>query len=240
LFYVGVSLWLTIGFENCSPPGKISTSTNSSSAFDNAKDLNADCPVADPSLTQPASIDDAVILIRSLPKPLTLNCFLKNLKPPLQVVAVDSNGSAQPSAGPNSPRIFLINYPLIMSIVPAGQGRDKLEFSQVQPPGSSVKGELLFPINEDFQADLPYTRILLGGGGGTNCKACHFNEYQAFRYAGPAYGSDIIAPGVSKQVSVGQLKSLALNCDTGADALRCAILKAVFIDGQAQAGVFPN
>ena len=76
--------------------------------------------------------------------------------------------------------------------------------------------------------------------GGTGCRACHGNEYKVyFGHGGEAYGSDILRPNPLKLLPVSDLKTLAGNCNAELQPYRCAMLKAIFIDGQATEGVFP-
>lgn len=194
--------------------------------------------MADASLREPTSIDQAIQLINALPKPLELDCFLKNLQPPLQVLGVDSANSAQPSAGPQSPRIFIVKYPLLISVVPAGSSKNFVEFSQVELQNTSVKAEVPFPVTVEVPKNYPYDHLL--SGAGTSCRSCHANEYKVLGgYAGQAYASDMIRPKLANNVPVSTLKSFALNCNSATDAYRCAVLRAIFVDGAGQQGIFP-
>ena len=147
---------LLVRHMNCAQhSGSDSSAAPSQSETDAPGLVAKTCAMADSSLRSPKTIDQAVALMRALPKPLTMNCFLQNLAPPLKVVAVDSTSSVQPSVGADNPRLFIINSALIMAVVPAGIGRQNIEFSEVYPPDSSVKAELEFPIEGDLTADAP-------------------------------------------------------------------------------------
>lgn len=110
-------------------------STNTASCSDSSNISN-----------DPKSIEDTINLINALPKPLTLDCFLNSLKPPLNVFAVTSTFSAQPAVDQNSPRIFLIKSNFVLSVVPSGIGRNLLEFGEFNSDLESFKGELEFPV----------------------------------------------------------------------------------------------
>lgn len=227
-------LCLIVCFNNCDHP--YSTSLKSSSSQSNT----VTCPPpSNPALNNPQTIDQAVALINSLPKPLTLQCFLAALAKPLSVLAVDNPFSAQPSMGPQSPRIFLLQPNFVFSVVPAGTASNLLEMSEFVTSSTSVKAEIEFPVTATVAPAAPYQRIL-SGSGGTNCGICHAPESPAQgSFAGPAFVSVVLQPDSFHRVSVAQLQQFSLSCDTVSDAYRCGILKTIFIDGRAQAGVQP-
>jgi hypothetical protein len=191
------------------------------------------------SARTPTNIDQVVALINQLPKPLALDCFIKALKPPLKVVSVNSPSSVQPAPDMEDPRIFIIFNKLAMAVVPKGKGKLLLEMSLKVSSTGSVKGEILFPVPSEISTDLPYSRILEGSYG-TSCRTCHNNESL---YAGTAskhaYQSNIITPLFQTEVRADYLKSQATFCNPSVDSYRCAMLKAVFVDGQAQDTSFP-
>jgi hypothetical protein len=157
----------------------------------------------------------------------------------MKIVAVDNTNSAQPSAGPQSPRIFVIRYPLLLSIVPAGQAKNLLELSQVEQADTSVKAEIEFPVTQNIDPAAPYSRLIVGPGL-TGCIACHSGEYKVlYGYNGEAYANSIIRPDSLKVVSPVTLRNYALACDPKTDGYRCGILNAIFISGQATQGIFP-
>lgn len=222
-----IAVPLTLFFNNC---GSAPNEANDATA------LGANCGESLPaSLKDPRTIDQAVNLIQALPKPLTIDCFIKALKKPLQIYAVDNAFSAQPSAGPDSPRIFMINGNLILSVVPAGTGRRLLELAQRVSPTASIKGEIMFPVDGALSANTPYNRILDPGGFGTSCRVCHSNEGRDTSIkAGEAYASSVLRPESSKRVTQTYLKSQALSCNSQKDPYRCQMLQSIFVDGQAQ------
>jgi hypothetical protein len=225
-------LTLAVLFNNCSAPKDNLRSSSSVGA-------DANCPKADASLTNPQTIDAVVVLINSLPKPLTLDCFLRNLAPNQKVYAVDNNFSAQPSAGPQSPRIFLLQPSFVLSVVPAGSARNLLEMSQFTSSTQSVKAELEFPITTTLATDAPYTHILNANSSGTRCFSCHSPETAALGFGGPAYNSHVLVPDALKRVPASMLRSYAQTCASTSDQFRCAILRAIFVYGNGQDGNFP-
>jgi len=191
------------------------------------------------SLRSPKSIDQAVQLINSLDKPLTIDCFIKSLKTPLQMFAVDSTASLQPSVGMANPRIFLISGNLILSMVPKGSGQRLLEMSEKVSANTSVKGEVIFPITENLPLDAPYSRIA-DSNLGTSCRSCHTNEgLYPIITAGTAYISEFIPPLAQDRVPQSYLRSQATICNLNQEPYRCQMLRALMIDGQAQDAAFP-
>lgn len=221
---------LAVFYNNC---GKNSfNDLNSSSSA-------TDCvQVSDPALQDPKKIDDIVTLINALPKPLTLDCFIANLKKPFKVYAVNNSFSAQPAVDKDSPRIFILNNNLTLGFVPSGNSRDFVELSEIIAYKKSIKGELLFPINENIPLDTPYTRILKKTG--TACQTCHQDEARAFSVTtGKAFYSNLLMPLSTDRVDQGYLKDQALNCDYQKDEYRCKILRSIFIDGAGSDVAFP-
>jgi hypothetical protein len=188
----------------------------------------------------PKTIDQAVKLINRLPQPATIECFIANLQKPLNVYAVDNAASAQPSAGPSSPRIFIFRSSLIISVVPAGIGKRLIEFGEMIDTRTTVKGEVRFPVVGTLSPSEPYKRVL-DESFGTSCRLCHTNERSYSQIStGPAYSSNLVKPNAGARVASKDLKYFALNCNMATDAERCKMLKAIFIDGQAQDANFPG
>lgn len=230
LFAGGILLLLI--FNNCG--GKLETVQTEQSS---TAQETSNCVLADLSLRQPKTIDETTNLINALPKPLTLPCFLENLQRPLQVSAVDSTFSAQPSAGANNPRVFIIIGEFILSVAPTGLGKNLLEMSEYTPRRDSVKAELEFPIRENIPLSKPYDHVRFDFG--TSCRFCHTGERPVTGYSGVAFASTVMKPDPFKKVLSTSLREISLNCDSAADAYRCQILRAVFVTGQAKDSQFP-
>lgn len=231
IFLFAGAVVLSVAFTNCSAP-KNSTSNSSSAGGGSACARNA----------SPRTIADTVQLINSLPKPVTLECFLQSLAKPMQVFAVNNGFSAQPSAGQDSPRIFIMFPGFVISAVPAGPGSTFIEMSELLDSSSSVKAEIEFPITGTLAADAPFTRILNpGNSGASKCTFCHSGEVMLTpgSYAGPAFLSSIVRPDTAKRIVSPYLKVQSRACNKATEPYRCAILKAIFEDGKAQDANFP-
>jgi len=191
------------------------------------------CTQVKEDLKNPTDFDQVVELVNALPKPLELSCFLYNFDPPFKIFAVDNEFSAQPSQGPDSPRILIIRDDFIVSVVPSGLGKDLIEFSKVTSSDQSIKGELAFPITDQIPADKPYTEILENPevmGSGTTCKTCHPETH----IGNNIYESTIFDPMPFQRVPASQLQTGLTLCQKGVDTFRCNILKAVFSRGEVE------
>lgn len=220
---IGIPL---VAFNNCSSEvtGEVSLSSES-------------CSMASSSLRNPTTINQTVQLINALPKPLTLPCFVQNLRRPLQVVSMQSTFSAQPSAKAHTPRVFIISENFILSVVPTGVGKDLLEMSEVLNSSSSVKGEVSFPVISQLPASSPFDHII--SGGGTSCRFCHIGETPVTGYAGSAFSSNILRPNSFTTIPASTLKTVSNGCNYILDQYRCDLMKSIFITGRAQDTAFP-
>ena len=70
-----------------------------------------------------------------------MDCFLERLDRPLTVLGVASVFSLQPAVGARSPRIFIFDPGLVMSVVPAGMGSPYLELAEYTTPLRSIKAQ---------------------------------------------------------------------------------------------------
>lgn len=175
----------------------------------------------------PRSIAQAVELLNALPRPVTVPCFLESLARPLSLHAANSEFSAQPAAGAKSPRIFLFFDPLILSVVPAGPGAELVEFGEQRSPTSSLKAELLFPINERLDAEAPYRRLSFAAST-TACGVCHQGEKAAADVGLPlAVISPALRPLPNQHVPLTNLLAEHETCDPAQDAARCELLSAL-------------
>jgi hypothetical protein len=186
----------------------------------------------------PNSIEEAVILINSLPKPTSIPCFLESLDRPLRLSATQAIISAQPAKGRRSPRIFLFTNGLIISVVPEGVGTNVVEFGELQPEDRSIKGELEFPIHTPVPWEGPFTQVMFDEGR-TNCAFCHASEVAA-RQVGTAtaYASAALRPNAGDDVPLSELREQAENCDLLRESERCAMLQTLF-RGAIEKATFP-
>lgn len=227
------ALLLLISFNNCGGP-------TPEQNFNSASQLLACDQIAD-SLRTPNSIAETINLINALPKPLSIDCFLRSLKKPLKVMAVNNGFSAQPAIGNQSPRIFIVNTKLALSVAPSGAGKFLLELSEPSSSTKSYKGELMFPVSQSLDPLLVFsTTADPQSSGNSRCILCHRNEEKT-RYGniGFAFNSEIIRPNELQRVFSLYLRNQAYMCNPAADKYRCDMLNAIFMTGEAQDADFP-
>lgn len=188
----------------------------------------------------PKTISEAIILINTLPKPVTLECFVEALDRPLTLYMTSSGDSLQPSPGERSPRTFIINENLVMSIVFDGRARDTLEFGYRAELSRSIKAELLFPITREVSEETLFDRVLVTEGT-TQCGACHVSESHEEFPGFPAgvYASDVIVPFDMDEVTLDTMMAETAGCDAAAEPFRCGLLSALFDNGEVVRGELP-
>lgn len=188
----------------------------------------------------PRTVEEVVALINSLPKPVTVPCLIESLTPPLKVFAMRSTASLQFSISPEDPRFFIFFAPLIISVTSGGPGAEVVEMSVVQPGSQlSLKAELRFPVTEHVSDALAYQRIR--SGLGTTCAHfCHQHEERDWRIQhAEAFLSKAIRPSLRFEVTLNSLESVRSACRSPTDSLRCELLHAVLVRGQATREEFP-
>lgn len=188
----------------------------------------------------PTSVEDVVTLLNALPKPVSLPCFIESLDRPLRAYASQSSASAQPSTGPNNPRFFLFNGPLIMAVTTDGPGADLLEMSVVKPGNTmSLKAELQFPIMGPVSAAAPYDRVR--SGGGTSCRLCHTTESVDSSIGFTvAYQSSAFRALPATEVPLDSVRNQYDTCNPLAEPDRCELLKMIFAVGPIVRQDFPT
>jgi hypothetical protein len=195
--------------------------------------------VAPMGLASPSSIAQVVEWINALPKPLSLACFLETLARPLPVYASQSLFSAQPAVGRRSPRMFLFAEALIMTITPDGEGSHLLEFGERRSNSTSLKGEIEFPVTAELGPAAPYEHLIVEGRF-TTCSGCHDNEEQDLDITfARAFISRALRPAPAERVELEELHREARDCDARAEPERCAMLVAVFGQGNVVDAEFP-
>ena len=208
-----------------------------------------DAPIDDPVRScvpgdgvdaRPETIEGAVALLNSLPRPASVACYVESLGRPLRVVASSSGSSAQPAVGMGSPRIFLFQGPLITAVVPAGTGADLVEFGQLIGAGQSIKGELVFPFAGPAEPEAPYAH-LEAGLGVTSCAFCHPNEQAEYQIGtATAYRSRAFRPLEATLVDIEDLRDEVESCDPDVEPQRCDLLRELFGNGEVVPGEFPE
>lgn len=195
--------------------------------------------IAPEGLGRPETVEDAVALINALPKPTSLPCFLESLDRPLAVAATDSARSAQPALGTESPRLFLTEGAMVMSVLPEGPGSDRLEFAVDVGDGLSIKAELAFPIEAEIDATEPFAQIRRNPG--TSCGACHdLEQHWEDRGEVAVFASEALQYPAEDHVSTGFVAALASSCDAETSPERCAMLTAVFGHGDVDTQRLPE
>lgn len=190
-------------------------------------------------LAAPSSVAMVVDWINALPKPLSLACFLETLERPLRIYASQSLFSAQPAAGRRSPRMFLFEEPLIMSITPAGIGSHLLEFGEWRSDTSSLKAEIVFPVTSELPPSAPFDHLVVDERL-TTCGGCHGQEEpDPSITVASAFVSRALRPVPTERVSLDEVHREARACDALVEPERCAMLVAVFGQGQLLDAEFP-
>jgi hypothetical protein len=204
-------------------------------------DPNAPCRPANGVSGRPDTISQAIILLNTLPKPVTLECFLQALDRPLTVYMTSSDDSLQPSPGARSPRTFIINGNLVMSIVFDGTARNTLEFGYRPEVSRSIKAEILFPLTTDVNERTLFDRVRVTERT-TQCGICHVGEAHEDFPGFPlgVFASDVIVPFAMEEVSIDSMMAEVASCDAAAEEYRCGLLSAMFEQGELVPGTLPE
>ncbi|MEO1269444.1 MAG: hypothetical protein AAFX99_15250 [Myxococcota bacterium] len=189
----------------------------------------------------PRSIDEAVAWINAMELPVDLPCFVASLHRPLILNATSSRVSLQPSGGARSPRIFLLDDPLIMSITLAGEARVLLEFGELVNTRDSIKAEIAFPVTAPLAPDAPYNRLMYNADR-TSCSLCHAAEEELPDTVGRGrvFVSRALRPVDTEWVELDAVRAEHASCDPVQEAERCALLEAMFEHGHVYQGAFPE
>jgi len=179
-------------------------------------------------------------LINALPKPLSLPCFLESLARPLEISASNSLFSAQPAQGVRSPRIFVFQDPVVLSIVPEGDGAPLLEFGEQRPEYRSLKAEVTFPVATRLERSAPFDHLLFTAQL-TSCGGCHAGELQESEILGvPTFVSVALRPRPQELVPAASLSRELEICDRTQEPQRCAMLDALMGWGPVSERTFPS
>lgn len=237
IFLAGIGLLTMIGFgQACAPSFNAASYVGDSSAN---LGLSKTCAPPDGVSGSPKTIEEVVTLINSLPKPVTVPCFIESLDRPLNVSLTYSESSAQPSGGARSPRIFIMIDKLFISVVPEGLGRDFVELSYMTTGDLSIKAEIEFPIVTELSRQAPYERI--SEGYGTSCGFCHKGERQVTSITfTKAFESKAIQPDVDTLVDISSLKRELSACNFQQEPERCSMIKALLSFGEVRSKRFPS
>jgi hypothetical protein len=186
-------------------------------------------------LGAPSTIEDLVDLVNALPKPTSLPCLLESLDRPLPLYATTSVAGAQPASGPQNPRLFLFRGALTMSVTLEGEASQVLELSYAIGDRRSIKGELVFPVDDALAPSAPYDQVELGGG--TICGFCHGAEARVATIDfATAWSSDAFQDDPEQGLSPAFVRQSAIDCDHEAEPGRCEMLDAIFGHGDVVPG----
>jgi hypothetical protein len=188
----------------------------------------------------PQSISETITLLNSLPKPLSIPCFLESLARPLPMVATFGVLSAQPAMGIRSPRLFLFFGPNRMSIVPDGVGANALEFGEVRPDNRSLKGQIDFPLTGDLPPGAAFEGLMFNDQV-TTCGLCHGSEEsEPSPFTTHSFVSNALRPAPRNAVSLQSLRHEFEICNRDAEPYRCAMLDSLFSLGPVVDAQFPT
>lgn len=237
LLISGIGLLIIIGFGQACAPSFTSVSNFEEHA--ESIGLTKTCAPPPGMSGSPKTIEDVVILINSLPKPVTVPCFIESLDRPLDVSLTYSESSAQPASGARSPRIFIMIDKLFISVVPEGLGRDFVELSYMTTGDLSIKAEIEFPIVTELSRQAPYERI--SEGFNTSCGFCHKGERQVTSISfTKAFESKAIQPDIDTLVELSALQRELSTCNFMQEPERCSMLKALLSFGEVRSKRFPS
>jgi hypothetical protein len=189
----------------------------------------------------PQTIEDVTALVNALAEEhggtVDLPCFLSSLRRPLGVGASESIFSAQPAAGPRSPRMFLWSGALVMTVAPEDVGRTLLELGLQTTPTRSIKAEIEFPVTAPLSLSAPYDRVM--DAPLTKCGVCHAAEEPAKSVSGAqVFESEVLRPADSEEIDLWKVLQESRACDPSMEPQRCALLGAIFDQGGIHAQAF--
>lgn len=228
-----ISLILLIILMSCGKGTSVVSEKSSA-----AQEVYSSCSVV-AGTADPRTIEQLVVLINSLPKPLDIICLIKTLKRPLYVNATSSTMSVQPANGLSNPRIFIVKGNLIMAIVPSGSGSKVLEMSELTSSTRSFKGEIMLPVLKTLSKSDVFTRTITSNQ--TSCSGCHFGEKKEVIGGQEVFTSAALRPSPSKDVTLDKLQYENYLCNFNKDSsARCALYKSIFSYGEVEAYTFDS
>jgi hypothetical protein len=186
-----------------------------------------------------SSIAQATARLNQLPRPVYPACLIASLQRPINVIGSASTLSLQPAVDRATPRIFVVNSTLVLSVVAGGDAGHLVELGEWVSTLRTLKGEIELPITADLTADSPYTRIKASASA-TTCGICHRQE--AISATVPnGFESAAFRPAPSDVVRVNELSAQHDACvDAGTVSERCDMFHAFFDFGEVKQGAFSN
>jgi len=234
LFLIGIATGVALTGQSCS---RLNGGTF---VIENPGKQNSRACFPPPGVSgTPRSVEQVVALINSLPRPVSLACFLEALDRPLRMFASQSSASVQPASGPENPRYFIFSLPLIMTVTTDGPGATRMELSVLKPGNLlSTKAEIEFPVTTGLTADQPYARVFTGAG--TSCSSCHQNESaDPAVSSAAAFMSSALRPLGVSEVDLNFLENQYHLCNPLNSPDRCLVLRMLFGVGPVLRTDFP-
>jgi hypothetical protein len=170
---------------------------------------------------------------------VSVACFIASVPRPLNLSATYSTFSAQPAVGAKSPRIFLLQPGIALSVVPAGAGSHLIEMGEWVTPTRTLKGELELPVTQQLAPDAPLAHVAQSNGT-TTCAICHRAEESHETIAG-GFVSTAFRPNPGQDVKLPALIAEHQLCiDSGESSERCDLFHALFDFGPVKQGAFSS
>jgi hypothetical protein len=127
---------------------------------------------------------------------------------------------------------------MVMSVVPAGDGENLLEFGETRADFRSLKAELSFPVYAPLPPSAPFENLMFNDQL-TKCAVCHASEIDVANTTGVRqFVSGAIRPLPADKVGAARLAQELAACDSSAEPNRCALLDALLGWGPVTDGDF--
>ncbi len=177
--------------------------------------------------------------VNTLPRPVTVPCFVASLPRPFGIVAATSPISGQPTTEADNPRLFLLFPTITVTVVADGTAAELVEFAEWVDGARTLKGEIAMPTTRALADDAAFARVRLDGGAGTTCGLCHRNELPSERIPS-AFASLAYRPATAALIGFDRLPGIAAAACAGARASsgRCLFWHALMDYGEVRAGAF--
>jgi len=133
----------------------------------------------------------------------------------------------------------LFQDPVVLSIVPEGDGAPLLEFGEQRPELRSLKAEITFPVTTQLARSAPFDHLLFASQL-TTCGGCHAGEVQESEILGVrTFVSLALRPRPQELVPAASLSHELEICDRAREPQRCAMLDGLMGWGPVTERAFP-
>ena len=117
---------------------------------------------------------------------------------------------------------------MVMSVVPAGDTANFLEFGETRADFRSLKAELEFPVSAALSPNAPFEDLLFNDQL-SKCAVCHASESVETTTLGVRqFVSGAIRPLPADKVAAASLAQELAACNSSAEPERCALLDGLF------------